>query len=104
MTETSKEDNRETGLTEPLLRDCMAVERTILANERTFLSYIRAALGLFIGGASFIEFFDSQVMQIVGWIFIPLGIIAFVLGMIRYKKINDLIKKAGKICHFIAED
>ncbi len=104
MTEANEEKNRETGLTEPMLRDCLAVERTIMANERTFLSYIRAALGLFIGGVSFIEFFDSQIMQVVGWIFIPLGIIAFILGLIRYKKINDLINKAGKICHFIAED
>lgn len=86
-------------LTEPYVRDFMAVERTVMANERTFLSYIRSALGLFIGGASFVQFFDSPVMQLVGWIFIPLGIIAFGLGLRRYRKINKLIQKAEDVTY-----
>jgi len=91
------------SLQDPRLRDCMAIERTIMANERTFLSYIRSALGLFIGGASFIEFFESATMQAVGWVFMPLGIIAFILGLIRYKRIKDLIRDAEKVCHFETE-
>jgi putative membrane protein len=90
-------------LPDPRLRECLAIERTIMANERTFLSYVRSALGLFIGGVSFIEFFESATMQVVGWVFIPLGIIAFTLGLIRYKRIRDLIRDAEKVCHFEAE-
>ncbi len=83
---------------EPILRDYMAIERTVMANERTFLSYIRSALGLFIGGASFIEFFDSTLMQIVGWIFMPAGILVFLLGLKKYQKIKDVIRGAEKVC------
>jgi putative membrane protein len=86
-------------ISEPILRDYMAIERTVMANERTFLSYIRAALGLFIGGASFIEFFDSTLMQTVGWIFMPAGILVFLLGLKKYQKIKDVIQGAEKVCH-----
>jgi len=87
------------GLKEPVVRDYMAIERTVMANERTFLSYIRSALGLFIGGASFIEFFESAWIVTVGWIFLPLGVMAFLLGLRKYKRINDLIHGAEEVCH-----
>lgn len=89
---------KEITLTEPILRDYMAIERTVMANERTFLSYIRAALGLFIGGASFIQFFDSFVIQMVGALFIPLGVATFGVGLWRYHKIKRLIHGAEEIC------
>ncbi len=87
----------EISLTEPVLRDFMAIERTVMANERTFLSYVRAALGFFIGGLSFMEFFDSWLIQFLGWIFIPTGIVVFWLGLKKYQHINGLIQGAEKI-------
>jgi putative membrane protein len=97
MAEKDLEQRLAEVLTEPYVRDFMAVERTIMANERTFLSYIRAALALFISGVSFIQFFKGQVMQMVGWIFIPLGGLAFGLGLVRYTKIKNLIQKAETV-------
>jgi putative membrane protein len=94
-----EEKSGECIIEEPVLRDFMAIERTVMANERTFLSYIRTALGFFIGGVTFIEFFDTYTLQLVGWVFIPSGIIAFALGLWKYKKINDLIQGAGKVVH-----
>jgi putative membrane protein len=104
MMERGEEKNLKTDTADPLLRDCMAIERTIMANERTFLSYIRAALGLFIGGVSFIEFFDSPVMEVVGWIFLPLGAAALVLGLKRYRKVRNMINVAGQACPFLNKD
>ncbi|MBM4273943.1 MAG: DUF202 domain-containing protein [Deltaproteobacteria bacterium] len=90
-------------LTEPILRDYMAIERTVMANERTFLSYIRAALGMFIGGASFIQFFEGVIIQMVGWLFIPLGIATFGVGLWRYHKIKRLIHGAEEVCQLESE-
>ncbi len=95
--------HKEINLTEPILRDYMAIERTVMANERTFLSYIRAALGLFIGGASFMEFFDNVVIHMVGWLFIPLGLATFGVGLWRYKKIQRLILGAEDLCYLEQE-
>ncbi|MEA2063421.1 MAG: DUF202 domain-containing protein, partial [Gemmatimonadota bacterium] len=63
-----------------ILRDHLAADRTLLANERTLLAYIRTALTLFIAGASFIKFFGSLILIVVGWVFIPLGVLAAFLG------------------------
>lgn len=103
MAEKDLEQNLAEALTEPYVRDFMAVERTIMANERTFLSYLRSALGFFIGGASFIQFFDTPVMQIVGWIFLPTGIITFGLGLLRFHKVNRMIQRAEGVCLSTAE-
>ena len=74
-----------------ILRDFLALDRTILANERTLLSYTRTAMAFVITGVTFIKFFGSVALTIVGWLFIPLGIAILAWGIIRYKKIHHRI-------------
>jgi putative membrane protein len=74
------------------LNDQLAAARSILANERTFLSYQRTGLALLAGGFSFIQFFGSAWIEIVGYIFIPSAVITFALGILRYIKMRDLIR------------
>lgn len=76
-----------------ILRDWLAIDRTILANERTYLSYIRTALTLFIGGISFIKFFDITLVKITGWIFMPVGVIVFIVGSIKYFNMKKEMKR-----------
>ncbi len=76
-------------------RDSLAMKRTRLANDRTFLAYQRTALTLFIAGISFIRFFDNLIIEIIGWIFLPLGIVTIVLGIRRYIRIRNRIHKFG---------
>ena len=74
------------------LGDQLAVARSILANERTFLTYQRTAMTLFIAGLSFIKFFDAASIIIIGWTFLPASIITYCLGTIRYIRMRDLIR------------
>ena len=74
------------------LNDQLAAARSILANERTFLSYQRTALTLAVAGFSLIKFFDSDILTLVGWVFIPSAVITVVLGILRYVKMRDLIR------------
>ncbi len=74
-----------------ILRDVLAADRTILANERTFLAYIRTALTFFVAGVTFIKFFDHILIEIVGYIFIPLGLIILIIGFIRYIKMYRVL-------------
>jgi putative membrane protein len=67
-----------------ILRDYLATDRTSLANQNTFLAYIRTALTLFVAGITFIRFFDILIVEIIGWAFIPIGIVTFIVGLIRY--------------------
>jgi uncharacterized membrane protein YidH (DUF202 family) len=70
--------------------------RTYLANERTFLSFIRTALTIFIVGVTFIKFLDVLALEIIGWAFIPIGIITFFVGLVRYIRVKLLIEAFKK--------
>lgn len=73
------------------LSDQLAAARTILANERTFLSYQRTALTLAVSGISFIHFFDSIIIELIGWVFIPSALITMTLGIIRYRSMSRCV-------------
>lgn len=81
-----------------ILRDYLAADRTILANERTFLAYIRTALTLFVAGLSFVhlKIFSSPIVEAIGVIFILLGIATFFVGLVRYKRMQVLIREIKK--------
>ena len=76
-----------------IVRDYLAVDRTILANERTFLSYVRTALALIAAGVSFIKLFDELWIAIVGWLFVPCGVLAIVIGVLRYWQMHIAIPR-----------
>jgi len=73
------------------LADYLGAHRTMLANDRTWLAYIRTALTLFVAGVSFIQFFKSQTLVVIGWTFVPIGIGFLVLGFWKYLKVRHLI-------------
>ena len=74
------------------LNDQLAAARSILANERTFLSYQRTALTLAVAGFSFVKFFESDLIVYIGWFFIPASITTVIIGILRYVKMRDLIR------------
>jgi putative membrane protein len=66
------------------IRDSLALERTLFANERTFLAYVRTAMGLVLGGFSMVQFFHHKVFVWVGGVFVPIGILVGLLGLKKY--------------------
>jgi putative membrane protein len=76
-----------------ILRDYLATDRTILANQNTFLAYLRTALTLFVVGITFIRFFDQLIVVIIGWVFIPIGIFTFLVGLVRYNRLRLVLDK-----------
>jgi putative membrane protein len=81
-----------------ILRDLLAADRTQLANELTLLAYMRTALTLFIAGVSFIQFFDHLLVEIIGWLFVPLWIWLAWFGTFRFhrmkKPLDALLREA----------
>jgi putative membrane protein len=69
--------------TDLILRDQLAIDRTVLANERTFLAYARTSLALILTGAACLKFFDSLFSDITGWTLIALGIVVAGIGVWR---------------------
>jgi len=89
---------------ELILRDKLAIERTLLANERTLLAYLRSAVALVIAGVSITHFSERSWFWVVGLLCIPIGVVAGVIGIARYRRVNGAIlqvrrrstKKAGE--------
>jgi len=79
----------------PARLDSLAAERSRLANERTFLAYQRTALTLFVAGVTFIHFFNYILVQIIGWVFIPAGLVSVLLGLFRYRRSRRRIQQIG---------
>lgn len=79
-----------------ILRDELAIERTLLANERTLLAYLRSGVALLIAGATMIHFSQQGWFLIVGVACIPLGIAGAVVGVVRFVAMNKSIHKIGE--------
>jgi len=77
---------------ELILRDELAIDRTILANERTVLAYLRGALTLFIAGVTFLHFFDTGMLLYIGILCVPLGLAVGFFGVLRYLKMDKSIR------------
>jgi putative membrane protein len=76
---------------ELILRDELAVDRTLLANERTLLAYLRSCVALLIAGVSIMHFSEQNWFMIVGITCIPAGILTGFIGIVRFRKMNRAI-------------
>lgn len=75
------------------LRDELALDRTLLSNERTLLAYLRSSIGLTLAGFTFIELFKGSWLQAVGAVAIPVAGVVGVVGMIRYRRMSRAIAR-----------
>jgi putative membrane protein len=75
------------------LRDHLAAFRTTLSNQNTFLAYIRTALTLVGAGITFVHFFEVRYVEILGWVFIPTGILTFIVGFLRYNRLRVKLRR-----------
>lgn len=79
-----------------ITHDRDAIHRMILANQRTFLSYLRTALTFFVAGITFVKFFQEFIVELIGWVFIPLGLATFAVGIYRYNLLRVRMVRMGR--------
>jgi len=71
----------------------LAQERTILANERNTLAYIRTGFSAFLLGIGLIKLFENEKLVVYnGWGAIILGLVFIVLGLVYYPIRKQKIK------------
>jgi putative membrane protein len=75
------------------LRDSLAVQRNALANERTFLAYARTALVFAVAGMALVQFFGPLALQLLGGLFICLGVLTLALGGVRFMRVRRRIRQ-----------
>jgi putative membrane protein len=81
---------------ELILRDELAIDRTVLANEATLLAYTRTTLTLVIAGMTFLNFITTGFLRWVGIAFIPLGLLIGVFGVFRFRRMRRMILAVRK--------
>lgn len=69
-----------------ILRDWLALDRTILANERTLLSFTRTALVLILAGMTLIRFFGAHKWAYLGYAALCAGVVLWMGGFRVYHK------------------
>ncbi|MFH2106092.1 MAG: DUF202 domain-containing protein [Candidatus Micrarchaeota archaeon] len=84
------------------LCDELAVERTRLAEERTYLAYIRTGFNLVLAGLFFIGYFQIDAFYVnIGYVTVLLGVVFITYGFYYHEKTKAIINKIiGKLLHF----
>ncbi|WP_163707713.1 DUF202 domain-containing protein [Mangrovibacterium lignilyticum] len=73
--------------------DQLAEDRTRLANQRTFLAFIRTALMVFATGITLIKLFYSDPWLVVlGWVLLPVSLFTFIMGVVLSIRMNKGLK------------
>jgi len=79
-----------------ILRDQLAIDRTLLANERTLLAFLRSGVALIIAGVSIMHFANVGWFWAIGVACVPVGIVAGIIGIVRYRRMSALISRLRK--------
>ena len=81
---------------EMILRDWLALDRTVLANKRTFLAYGRTSIALIALGIAFVKLIHHEFFEMSGFVLMGVGALVFLIGLreftkntIRFKKLVD---------------
>ena len=85
-----------------ILRAYLSIERTILANESTFLAYIRTSLTISVVGVTLFQLSQSnEAFQYIGIVLALSGVYIFLAGSVRTvimrKKINKFLEKRQEV-------
>ena len=75
------------------VRNSLALSRSVMANERTLLAYIRTGMTFIISGAGIIRFIqDGNYILITGLIMIVIGVFFLFWGTYRYRRYKHLLE------------
>jgi putative membrane protein len=77
-----------------ILREYLAIERTRLANETTFLAYIRTGLYFIVAGSTLGQVIHTPFWEIAGTPLMITGILIMIAGLLRYRFVKKAINKS----------
>jgi putative membrane protein len=76
-----------------ILRDYLAIERTILTNEATFLAYVRTGLTIMVVGVTLVKLSEGYMaFQYIGVFMTLIGLYILVLGFTRTVQMRNKIR------------
>jgi len=79
-----------------ILREKLALERTILANQSTFLAFLRTSMYFLVAGVSINNLTDVKSGKIIELVFILISVALLVFGIINFFRQKRKIIKSKK--------
>ena len=79
-----------------ILRERLALQRTILANQTTFLAFLRTSLYFFIAGLTLKSLFKIDYGTLMEIAFFIIAFLIFFIGMFNYFKHKKMILEIEK--------
>ncbi len=76
-----------------ILTDRLAIENTLMANERTLLSFFRSSVVFLATGISILKIHFLSEITYLGWFFALLSPILLLFGMYRFFVVKKHIKR-----------
>lgn len=73
--------------------EILAIQRTRLANERTFLAYFRSAIVFLSSGLAIMKISILQEITGIGYFFMVLAPILFIVGLSRFFYVRKQLKR-----------
>ena len=67
-----------------ILRERLAIQRTIMANQSTFLSFLRTSMYFAVAGVSLDQLVKLPGGHIIEYIFLVISAVVLVVGVINY--------------------
>jgi putative membrane protein len=67
-----------------ILREKLALQRTMLANQSTLLSFIRTSMYFLVAGISINNLTTVELGQIIEIVFIVISVILLTVGLVNY--------------------
>ncbi|TKB97781.1 DUF202 domain-containing protein [Pedobacter cryophilus] len=77
-----------------ILREKLALQRTILANQSTFLAFLRSSMYFLIAGISIKNLTTLKYGYLIEIVFIVIAAILLITGIINYRKQKIKIKES----------
>ncbi|QBN17591.1 DUF202 domain-containing protein [Flavobacterium nackdongense] len=74
-----------------ILRERLALQRTILANQSTFLAFLRTSMYFFIAGLSLESLLKIENSFIIEWFLFISSFVIFCVGVFNYFKHKKMI-------------
>lgn len=79
-----------------ILRESLALQRTILANQSTFLAFLRTSIYFFVAGISLESLLKIENSYIIEWFLFISSFVIFWIGILNYFKHKKMIFDSEK--------
>lgn len=79
-----------------ILREKLALERTILANQSTFLSFLRTSMYFLVAGISINNLTTIKYGTVIEIVFVNVSVLLLCIGIYNYFKQKKSISKSQK--------